>query len=408
MISSTFLTAAIILGTYVGVAVGRVPGLRMNRATIALVGAAALIATGAIREQQAYAAIDMGTVLLLAAMMVLNANLRMAGFFSDVTNRVLRLAKTPRVLLALVVFTSGILSAVFLNDPVYILFTPLVIDLTQRLRRDPLPYLIGLGAAANVGSTATITGNPQNLIIGQASGISYLTFVAYLGPVALIGLFITWAVIVSLCREEFRRPFDTGVSDGLDTPRIYPPLLNRTLLVVLGLMTAFLSGLPVVSSACIAAGLLLVSRLRPNKLLAIDWELLAFFGGLFIVTGAIEVSGLSEQLFQTVAPLVNGGVALLSLTTGVLSNIVSNVPAVLLLRPEIGNLPNPQQAWLTLAMSSTLAGNFTLLGSAATLIVAEIAAGRGIRLTFTAFLKAGIPITILTMVIGILWLSWLG
>jgi Na+/H+ antiporter NhaD/arsenite permease-like protein len=408
MFPSIFLTAAIVVGTYTGVAIGRVPGLRMNRATITLVGAAALIATGAIREQQAYAAIDTGTVLLLAAMMVLNANLRMAGFFAEVTNWVLRLAKTPRILLALVVFTSGILSAIFLNDPVCILFTPLVIDLTQRLRRDPLPYLIGLGAAANVGSTATITGNPQNLIIGQASGIPYLTFLAYLGPVALAGLSVTWIIIITLYREEFQRPFDMGIADELDMPRTYPPLLSRTLLVVLGLMVAFLSGLPIVSSACIAAGLLLVSRLRPNKLLAIDWELLAFFGGLFIVTGAIEVSGLSKQLFQAAGPLLTGDVTLLSLTTGILSNIVSNVPAVLLLRPEIVNLPNPQQAWLTLAMSSTLAGNFTLLGSAATLIVAEIAAGRGIRLTFTAFLKAGVPITVLTMAIGILWLSWLG
>ncbi len=408
MFPSIFLTAAIVVGTYTGVAIGRVPGLRMNRATITLVGAAALIATGAIREQQAYAAIDTGTVLLLAAMMVLNANLRMAGFFAEVTNWVLRLAKTPRILLALVVFTSGILSAIFLNDPVCILFTPLVIDLTQRLRRDPLPYLIGLGAAANVGSTATITGNPQNLIIGQASGIPYLTFLAYLGPVALAGLSVTWIIIITLYREEFQRPFDMGIADELDMPRTYPPLLSRTLLVVLGLMVAFLSGLPIVSSACIAAGLLLVSRLRPNKLLAIDWELLAFFGGLFIVTGAIEVSGLSKQLFQVAGPLLTGDVTLLSLTTGILSNIVSNVPAVLLLRPEIVNLPNPQQAWLTLAMSSTLAGNFTLLGSAATLIVAEIAAGRGIRLTFTAFLKAGVPITVLTMAIGILWLSWLG
>jgi Na+/H+ antiporter NhaD/arsenite permease-like protein len=160
-----------------------------------------------------------------------------------------------------------------------------------------------------------------------------------------------------------------------------------------------------VSSACIAAGLLLVSRLRPQKLLAIDWELLAFFGGLFIVTGAIEVTGLSRQLFRAVSPLLHGGVTALSLTTGVLSNTVSNVPAVLLLRPEIAAFPNPQQAWLTLAMSSTLAGNFTLLGSAATLIVAEVAAARGVKLSFVAYLRAGIPITILTMIVGIVWLS---
>lgn len=403
------ITAIVVLATYAGVAVGRIPGLRMNRATIALVGAAILIVIGAINEEEALTALDMGTILLLAAMMVINANLRMAGFFNVVSSSVLRLAKTPRLFLALVIAASGVLSAIFLNDPVCILFTPLVIELCLKLKRDPIPYLVGLATAANVGSTATITGNPQNLIIGQASGIPFLTFLAHLGPVALIGLAICWVVIVVVYPTEFKRPFEANLGSEEDAKAMtYPPLLNRTLIVVVGLMVAFLGGLPIVSSACVAAGLLLVSRIRPAKLLAIDWDLLAFFAGLFIVTGAIEVTGLSKQLFEAVAPLIRGGVPALSLTTGVLSNIVSNVPAVLLLRPEIGTLPNAQQAWLTLAMSSTLAGNFTLLGSAATLIVAEVAAVRGVKLGFMAYLKAGIPITILTLIVGILWLMAFG
>lgn len=407
------LTGGIVLATYAGVAVGRVPGLRMNRATIALVGAAALVAIGAINERQAYAALDIGTVLLLAAMMVINANLRMAGFFTLVSKWVLRLARTPRSLLALVIFASGILSAIFLNDPVCLLFTPLIVDICLRLRRDPLPYLIGLGAAANIGSVATITGNPQNLIIGQASRIPFLTFLLHLGPLALAGLAICWGVIVLVYRREFTAaalilpPEDAPNGNGHGAG-IYMPLLRRTMIVVLGLMIAFLIGLPIVSSACIAAGLLLVSRLRPNKLLAIDWELLAFFGGMFIITRAIEATGLSEQLFHAVAPLIQGGVAPLSLTTGALSNIVSNVPAVLLLRPEIGSLPNAQQAWLTLAMSSTLSGNLTLLGSAATLIVAEVAARHGVRIGFVEFLRVGVPVTVLTMLAGIIWLTLVG
>lgn len=400
----TVITAIVVLATYAGVAVGRVPRLRMNRATIALVGAAILVVIGAINEEEALKALDMGTILLLAAMMVINANLRMAGFFNVVSNGVLRLAKTPRIFLLLVIVASGVLSAIFLNDPVCILFTPLVIELCIKLKRDPIPYLVGLATAANVGSTATITGNPQNLIIGQASGIPFLTFLAHLGPVAAIGLAICWIVIVVVYPSEFKEPFEANTTE-VDTKTVtYPPLLNRTLIVVVGLMIAFLVGLPIVSSACVAAGLLLISRIRPSKLLTIDWELLAFFAGLFIVTGAIEVTGLSKQLFEAVAPLIRGGVPALSLTTGVLSNVVSNVPAVLLLRPEIGNLPNAQQAWLTLAMSSTLAGNLTLLGSAATLIVAEVAAVRGVKLGFMAYLKAGIPITILTLIVGILWL----
>lgn len=399
------LTAAIVLFTYAGVAIGQIPRLRMNRATIALVGAAALVFSGAITEKQGLAAIDTGTILLLAAMMVINVNLRLARFFQWVSNRVLKLARTPRTLLALVIAASGVLSAIFLNDPICIMFTPLIVDLTRRLNRNPVPYLIGLATAANVGSTATITGNPQNLIIGQSSGIPYLTFLAHLAPVAIIGLAICWVVIILAYREEFR-----GALPAVDLPNgeVFSPLLWRTMVIVIGLMIAFLAGLPVVSSACVAAGFLLISRLKPGKLLDIDWQLLAFFAGLFVVTGAIEVTGLSDQIFSAFDSVLHGGVAPLSLATAALSNVVSNVPAVLLLRPEIATMPNPQQAWLTLAMSSTLAGNLTLLGSAATLIVVELAAFKGVRVDFMPYLRVGIPVTILTILVGILWLGLVG
>ncbi len=395
-------TIAIVVATYAGVAIGSVPRLRMNRATIALVGAATLIAIGAIQEDEAIASLDVGTILLLAAMMVINANLRLSGFFELVGGRVLEFAKSPRMLLALVILASGVLSALFLNDTICLLFTPLVVDLTTRLKRDPIPYLIGLATATNVGSTATITGNPQNLIIGQASGISYLTFLAHLAPVALVGMGVCWVVIVLVFPQEFRSklpPIDVA------SPQIYQPLLWRTIAVVAGLLIAFLVGLPIVSSACVAAGLLLISRIRPHKLLDIDWGLLAFFGGLFVVTGTIEVTGISEDLFDAISPVIRGGVGPLSVATAALSNVISNVPAVLLLRSEMVGLANPQQGWLTLAMSSTLAGNLTLLGSAANLIVAEIAATRGVKLTFIAYLRAGVPITLITIALGVLWLS---
>ena len=191
-----WISLIIVLLTYAGIAYGRVPGLYMNRTTITLVGAAALFAIHAIDEKQAFAAIDLGTIMLLFAMMVIQVNLRIAGFFDLVGNRTLKLALSPRILLLLVIVVSGVLSALFLNDPVCLLFTPLVVDVTKQAKRDPIPYLIGLATAANVGSTATITGNPQNLIIGQASGIPYLTFLVYLVPVALVGLLICWLVIV--------------------------------------------------------------------------------------------------------------------------------------------------------------------------------------------------------------------
>lgn len=169
-------------------------------------------------------------------------------------------------------------------------------------------------------------------------------------------------------------------------------------------MIAFLLGSPIVTSACVAAALLLLSRIHPRKLLALDWNLLAFFAGLFAITKAIETTGLSEQFLALTSPLLSTAVPGLSLMTAVLSNLVSNVPAVLLLQTTIIRFPDSQQAWLTLAMASTLAGNFTLLGSAATLIVAELAKQQGVHLSFTSYLRAGIPITILSLLVGVIWL----
>jgi Na+/H+ antiporter NhaD/arsenite permease-like protein len=391
----------LIVTIYTALAVGQVPGLKMNRATIALVGAALLVLLGTLSEAAAFHAIDIGTLLLLGAMMVLNVNLRIAGFFRFITNRTLRLARTPGALLALLIGASGVLSAFFLNDTICLMLTPLVADTTLRLKRNPMPYLIGLAVATNVGSVATITGNPQNIIIGQSSGIPYVTFAAYLGPVAILGLVICWGVLRLAYRSEFSSPLEVV---EMPPPRPYGPLLARSLGVVLVMLAAFLLGAPIVTVACSAAGALLISKLRPSKLLAIDWELLAMFSGLFVVTEAIEASGISAALFAWARPILEGGVAMLSLAIGVLSNIVSNVPAVLLLRPEMGNFANPQQAWLTLAMASTLAGNLTLLGSAATLIVAELARTRGIHMGFMEFLRVGVPITFLTMASGVVWL----
>lgn len=397
----TFLHGVIIAAAYAAIAVGRVPGLRMKRATIALTAAVLLIVVGALTEEEALHAIDLGTLLLLGAMMVININLRLGGFFRAVTSRTLRFARTPGTLLALIIASSGILSALFLNDTICLMLTPLVVDITRRLQRDPIPYLIGLAVATNVGSVATITGNPQNIIIGQASGISYVSFMLALAPIAAFGLAICWLVI----RLLFRREFHGRLPDvELPPPHPFAPLLSRTLLVVGALLIAFLTGAPIVTAACAAAGVLLVSRLRPEKLLDLDWDLLAFFAGLFAITGAIEATGLGAQFIQLTEPLLLAGIPGLSAMTAILSNVVSNVPAVLLLQGAVPTFENPQQAWLTLAMASTLAGNFTLLGSAATLIVAELADQRGVRLSFGVYLRAGIPITLLTLAFGVIWL----
>ena len=398
-------TAAVASLTLLGVALGRLPALKMNRATIALVGATLLVAGGVLSLDQAYRAVDWNTLLLLFGMMVLNVNLRAGGFFQRVTAGVIRFAKTPRRLLALIIGASGVLSAVFLNDTIVLVFTPIVLDVTLALRRNPLPYLVGLVTAANIGSVATITGNPQNMLVGLSSGISFVDFTEALAPIAVVGLAIAWGVLVLVYRREFTgSPLGTVVEVPISGD-------HRTLikaLVATGVMgVTLVAGLPVPLAAALAAALLLVTRrTAPEGVFQeIDWGLLVFFIGLFVVTGALEASGLSGQLLQLLHPYANGGPLPLSAVSVVLSNVVSNVPAVMLLRPVVPTLNDPASAWLTIAMATTLAGNLTLIGSVANLIVAEIARRRGVELSFGEYLKAGTAIAILSLGVGVLWLS---
>lgn len=406
MTSLQLVTAVLAVVTLVGVAIGRYPALKMNRATIALVGAVLLIACGALPLEAAYRAVDWNTILLLFGMMVLNVNLRIAGFFHLVTARVVRLARTPRRLLALIIVVSGVFSAVFLNDTIVLVFTPLVLDLTAALRRNPLPYLVGLVTAANIGSAATITGNPQNMLVGISSGIGFVDFTRTLAPIALGGLAVAWGVIVLVYRREFRAEvFEHAYSFETCEHR---PLLRKALLATALMLFALVAGAPVPLASALAAALLLITRrMEPEKVFQeIDWSLLVFFSGLFVVTGAIEASGLGEKLFAVLRPYADGGPGPLTAASLVLSNLVSNVPAVMLFRPVVPTLDAPHTAWLTLAMATTLAGNLTLLGSVANLIVAEIARRRGVHLTFVEYLKAGTPIAVLTLLLGVAWLSF--
>ncbi|WP_438480773.1 anion transporter [Oleiharenicola lentus] len=401
----TWVALFIIVGTLVGVAIGRWPWLRMNRATIALVGATALIALGTIPLEKAYHAIDWNTIVLLLAMMVLNVNLRLAGFFHLVTSQVIHYARTPRRLLALIVVISGVLSALFLNDTIALMLTPLVLDVTLSLKRNPIPYLVALVTAANVGSVATVMGNPQNMLVGMASGISFIDFFVSLAPIAAIGLVIIWVVIALVYRREFAA---TTFAETYALPgRQYRPLLNKCLVATVLMLVAMVMGTPIPLAALMAAALVLLTRrLKPERVFKeIDWGLLVFFASLFVVTGAIEVSGLGAHLFAALRPWSDGGPASLTGVAVVLSNLVSNVPAVMLFRPVVPTLAEPTTAWLTLAMATTLAGNLTLLGSVANLIVAEIARHRGVKLSFVEYLKAGTPIAVLTLLTGIAWLA---
>ncbi len=405
MDTAALFTALVAALTLMGVAVGRYPVLKMNRASIALVGATVLLAGGVLTLDQAYHAVDWNTIVLLFGMMVLNVNLRLGGFFQRVTAGVIRFAKTPRRLLGLIIAVSGVLSAVFLNDTIVLVFTPLVLDVTLALRRNPLPYLVGLVTAANIGSVATITGNPQNMLVGLSSGISFVAFTQALAPIAVAGLFIAWAVIVVVYRAEFTgKPLASTVVIPITGD---PQTLIKALVASILMVISLILGLPVPLAAVLAAAVLLVTRrTSPESVFQeIDWGLLVFFSGLFVVTGGLEASGLSRQLLGMLQPYLDGGPISLSGVSVLLSNVVSNVPAVMVLRPVVPTLEDPTRAWLTIAMATTLAGNLTLIGSVANLIVAETARRRGVELSFTEYLKAGTAIAVLTLGVGILWLS---
>jgi Na+/H+ antiporter NhaD/arsenite permease-like protein len=396
----------LILLTLFGIAIGELPRLRMNRATIALVGAVLLVAVGALPLDTALRAIDASTLILLFSMMILIAHLELAGFFDWVAAWIVARATSPRVLLGWIVVTSGVLAALFLNDTVVLMLTPLVLQVTLALKRNPVPYLLALATSANIGSVATITGNPQNILIGTSSGIPFAAFLLHLAPVALAGMGIAYAMIFVVYRAEFSaQRFETALENKRS---LQTPLLRKTLMITAVLLTAFLLGAPIAVAALVAAAALLITRTtEPEEIFArVDWTLLIFFAGLFVVTGAIEYLGWSQEIFAVIEPIARGGVAPLAVVTVGLSNLISNVPAVMLFRPIVPQFSNPVQTWLTLAMASTLAGNLTLLGSVANLIVAESARTRGVKLSFREYLKVGVPITVLTVAVGIVWLSF--
>ncbi|HMO56490.1 MAG TPA: anion transporter [Roseiflexaceae bacterium] len=397
-----WLTGIIVLATIVGIAVGRWPLLRADRATIALIGSALLMATGSLTLEQAFAGLDLPTLLLLFSMMVLNGQLYIAGFFGTVAQRVVQAARGPRTLLALIIGASGVLSALFLNDTIVLMLTPLVLDLTRALRRNPIPYLLGLATAANVGSMATITGNPQNMIIASASQITYIDFTMALLAPALIGLVICWGVVMLLYRDEFRSV--TFAVPEVMRGEVSLPLLRKTLVVIPLMLLLFLSGVPVAQAAFLAAAVMLATRrLEPDRIYkTIDWNLLLFFAGLFVVTHSLEVQGVTDRLFVLLEPVARAGLIPFGLVAGLLSNLISNVPAVLVMRGLVPALDDPQRGWLMLAAASTLAGNLTLLGSVANLIVAELAGRWGVRLHFSTYMRAGVPITVATMLVTFL------
>jgi Na+/H+ antiporter NhaD/arsenite permease-like protein len=397
---------AIFASSYAALAIGRVPGLALDRAGIALVGAAMMVACGALLLDNAYKAVDLDTLTLLLGMMIMVAHLRLSGFLSLATGWIMRRAHRPMMLLAAITTIAGVLSAFLVNDAICLVLTPLVIDLARSSRRNPLPYLLAVAMASNIGSAATITGNPQNMMIGSLSHIAYADFAATLAPVALVGLVLTVGLIALFHRRELAggAPFEPK----LPTPNIDRVMIFRATTGTVVLLVLLFAGQPPAKAAIVIAALLLLTRrIRSEHVYAeIDWSLLLMFAGLFIIVAGAERTLLSGDFSAVFERLHLDHVPVLSGVTAILSNLVSNVPAVLLLKPFVASLPDQRSAWLTIAMASTLAGNFTVIGSIANLIVVQGAAAKGIAIGFWDYLKVGAPLTLLTLTFGTLWL-WL-
>ena len=399
------LAAALVFAaTYLVIAIGRLPGLRLDRTGAALLGASLMVATGTLSPEEAYRAIDLETLALLLGMMIVVANLRFAGFFHLANAWIARHARHPLALLAGVVVVSGGLSAFLVNDTVCLVLTPLVAEATLAMGRNPMPYLLAVAMASNIGSTATITGNPQNIMIGSFSHIPYGAFAASLSPVAAAGLAAALLLLALAWRAEF---FSRARLAAVVTrPRWNRGLLLESLAVALGMVVFFFLGQPPAKVAIVGGALLLLTpRVKPERVYReIDWPLLLLFAGLFVVVAGLEKAALGPEALAYAERLRLDHPPVLALVAAVLSNVVSNVPAVLVLKPFVQNLGEPRPAWLVLAMASTLAGNFTILGSVANLIVVQRARRHGIEIGFWTYFKVGAPLTVVTIVIGVLLL----
>ncbi|HEY7372043.1 MAG TPA: anion transporter [Polyangia bacterium] len=389
---------------YLGMFLGELPGLALDRTGVALLGAIAVVALGRHPIDRAWAAVDMRTIALLFAMMVISAQFRLAGFYTRVARQLVVAQASPASLLALVVGVAGLLSAVLTNDIVCLAMTPVLVEGCAQRKLDPLPFLLALACAANVGSAGTLIGNPQNILIGQALHLSFRGYLIDAGVPALLGLGVTWAVIAFQYRGRWQRE--------IPPPQIHAPPFDRWqstkgLIVTVALMGAFLFAhrLPREGIALVCAGILLLSRRMASRemMSLVDWQLLVLFVGLFIVNDAFEQTGMPEravELLRARGADARHPAALFGISA-VLSNIVSNVPATMLLLPRATH----PMAGAILGLASTFAGNLIIVGSIANIIVVTAARPLGVAIDFKTHARTGVPVTVATLAIAALWLA---
>ncbi len=430
------LCVVIFCVTYCGIAVGGIPGLTLDRTGIALLGAIAMVAAGVLPLPRALAAIDAPTLLLLFGLMLVSAQLRLSGFYSRAALALRGLTSRPKRFLLGLMLVSGALSAVLVNDIVCLAFTPVLTVAVLRARLNPMPYLIGLACASNIGSAATLIGNPQNMLIGQVARLDFGHFLVWCAVPVLVSMAAAYGILLWLYRGRLERgeaqdgrgqecprsqgedgrgqecPRSQGEDGrGQECPRSQGDVGSawqvwKGLLVAGAVILLFFTPVPRETVALAAGGLLLCSRrMEARRLLGlIDWSLILLFCGLFVVIAGIETTGLPERFLEWLArrevslanPYALTGVG------AVLSNLVSNVPAVMLLVRFLEGAPT--ESWYVLALASTFAGNLLTIGSIANLIVIEQARPLGVTLSFREHARAGVPVTLASLAIIVAWL----
>ena len=401
----TTLVVIVFVAVYLGMLLGGIPGLRVDRTGAALLGAIVLLATGGISEPDALESIDVPTLALLFGLMVVSAQFQLGGFYGMVTRRVVSLDISPAALLAVVIALSGVLSAVLTNDVVCLAVAPLLLRLCVDKRLNPVPYLLALACSANVGSAATLIGNPQNILVGESLNMSFNGYLLTALPPSVLGLAVVWAVIVLLYRGRWRGETDAATTD--DAVAFDRWQTAKGLIVVALLIAGFvLTPWPRELLALSAAGVLMLSRtFRSRKIMGlVDWPLIMLFIALFIVNKAFELTGGMEWV---VSRTESSGVSLqeplpLFIATAVLSNLVSNVPAVMLLLP----IAQGHDVGAILALASTLSGNLIIVGSIANIVVVEAARRGGVKIDLWTHARVGVPVTVVTLLIAGAWL-WL-
>ncbi|MDI3288958.1 SLC13 family permease [Polyangium sp. 15x6] len=412
-------TLVVFTATYVLIAFRRLSLLPIGRPAGALTGACLMVVLASIEPRwgidtkAAFAAVEPNTIGLLLGMMLLAAALAEAGFFEMAASFLLQRRPSPVGLLYGTTIASGVLSAVLVNDPVCVLFAP-VVDATARKAGLPrVPYLLALAMGANAGSAMTLAGNPQNMLVAHLSGLSYRSYLMRGGPAGFLALLVTAATLHLLFRKQLRPTSAASIdADASPAPRSRSELA-LALVVLLGVSIAFLAGANLAFAALTGAAALLVLRRRdPASLFSsVTWTVLVFFGALFIVAAAFQRTGLVDEALAAARPFIPAerGAAMASLSAmfALGCQVVSNVPFILLAEPMIRTLPDPTLAWTVTAMATTLAGNLTLLGSVANIIVVEAAHAED-EIGFVTYLRAGLPVTVVSMVVAIGYLLLVG